>query len=154
MIFLCLFRVISGLNLVGLCDESENIMDIKSVNASPVPSVPARSAEAFSSTPSSAPVVARPVDDSIVAPALAVAPAAQSQEAEQRLNDSVKTINETFKTINSSVRFSVDPDTQRQVVKVMDMDTDTVIRQFPSEEVLSIAKALDKLQGLLIKDKA
>lgn len=128
-------------------------MDIKSVNPSPVPSVPVRSAEVFNPAVASASVVEKPVDDA-TPQAQQVTPAARSQEAEQRLNDSVKTINETFKTINSSVRFSIDPDTQRQVVKVMDMDTDTVIRQFPSEEVLSIAKALDKLQGLLIKDKA
>jgi uncharacterized FlaG/YvyC family protein len=29
-----------------------------------------------------------------------------------------------------------------------------VLRQIPSPEVLSIAKAIDKLQGMLIKDKA
>lgn len=128
-------------------------MDIKSVNPSPVPSVPVRSAEVSGATAASAFVVEKPVDDA-TPQTQQVTPTARSQEAEQRLNDSVKTINETFKTINSSVRFSIDQDTQRQVVKVMDVDTDTVIRQFPSEEVLSIAKALDKLQGLLIKDKA
>jgi len=37
---------------------------------------------------------------------------------------------------------------------VVDMATKDVIRQIPTPEVLAIAKALDKLQGLLVKDKA
>ena len=32
--------------------------------------------------------------------------------------------------------------------------TNEVIRQIPSEEMLEIAKALDRLQGLLVKQKA
>ena len=40
------------------------------------------------------------------------------------------------------------------IVKVMDNATKEVIRQIPSVEMLAIAKALDKIQGLLIKQKA
>ena len=40
------------------------------------------------------------------------------------------------------------------VVKVIDKDSNKVIRQIPSEEVLQISKALDKLQGLLVKQQA
>jgi flagellar protein FlaG len=36
----------------------------------------------------------------------------------------------------------------------MDSQSNEVIRQFPSKEAIEIARALDKLQGLLIKDKA
>jgi len=50
--------------------------------------------------------------------------------------------------------FPFDDDTGRTVVKVVDASTDEVIRQIPSEEVLAIAKALDKLQGVLIKQEA
>jgi len=40
------------------------------------------------------------------------------------------------------------------VVKVVDLETKEVIRQIPSPEVLEIAKAVDQLQGLLIRQKA
>lgn len=50
--------------------------------------------------------------------------------------------------------FSIDEDTGKTVVKVVDASTDEVIRQIPSEEIISIAKALDKLQGLLLKQEA
>ncbi|HEX7633662.1 MAG TPA: flagellar protein FlaG, partial [Noviherbaspirillum sp.] len=45
-------------------------------------------------------------------------------------------------------------DTDRPVVKVVDQQTKTVIRQIPTEETLEIAKALDRVQGLLIRQKA
>jgi len=50
--------------------------------------------------------------------------------------------------------FSIDDDTGKTVIKVVDASTDEVIRQIPSEEIISIAKALDKLKGLLIEQKA
>ena len=53
-----------------------------------------------------------------------------------------------------SLQFSVDDDLGRTVVKVLDTETNEVIRQIPSEEVLAISKAVDKLQGLLIKQQA
>ena len=53
-----------------------------------------------------------------------------------------------------SLQFSLDKDSGKTVVKVMDTDTNEVIRQIPSEEVLAISKAVDKLKGLLIKQQA
>lgn len=50
--------------------------------------------------------------------------------------------------------FSIDNDTGKTVVKVVDSVTDKVIRQIPSEELIAIAKALDKFQGLLLKQEA
>ncbi|MDA0189672.1 MAG: flagellar protein FlaG, partial [Proteobacteria bacterium] len=56
--------------------------------------------------------------------------------------------------VASDIQFSIDEDTGTTVVKIIDRTTDEVIRQIPSEEMLDIAKALDRLQGLLIKQKA
>lgn len=55
---------------------------------------------------------------------------------------------------NSNVQFSIDEDSGIRVVKVVDKDTDQVIRQMPSKEVVELAKALDKLQGLIIRQTA
>ena len=70
------------------------------------------------------------------------------------LNQALQQINDTVRTFSQKLEFSVDKDTEAFVVKVVDRETKEVIRQIPSEEVLNIAKALDKLQGLLIKDQA
>lgn len=53
-----------------------------------------------------------------------------------------------------SLQFSLDKDSGRTVVKVMDTDTNEVIRQIPTEEVLAISQAVDKFKGLLIKQEA
>jgi flagellar protein FlaG len=70
-----------------------------------------------------------------------------AQEAVKRLNDFVA-------PTQSQISFSIDQDSGVSVVKIIDKQSKEVIRQFPSEEAISLAQALDKLQGLLIKDKA
>lgn len=52
------------------------------------------------------------------------------------------------------LQFSIDKGSGKTVVKVMDTGTHKVVRQIPSEEILAMAQQLDKLQGLLVKDKA
>lgn len=69
-------------------------------------------------------------------------------------SDAVKQINEFMKKLSQDLEFSMDSDTDRPVVKVVDQQTKEVIRQIPTQEVLDIAKALDRVQGLLIKQKA
>lgn len=66
----------------------------------------------------------------------------------------VADVNKVIKTLNASLEFQVDEATGMNVVKVVDTDNNEVIRQIPSEEVLVIAKAIDKLQGLIIRQKA
>lgn len=54
----------------------------------------------------------------------------------------------------SSLEFSVDTDTNRIVVKVVDNQTRELVRQIPMEEMLALAKAMNQLQGLLLQTKA
>jgi len=70
------------------------------------------------------------------------------------LQRAVDAINKLLKPIASNIEFSIDQGSGRTLVKVVDTETNTVIRQTPSKEVLAIARELDKLQGLLIREKA
>ena len=54
----------------------------------------------------------------------------------------------------SNLAFEIDDDTGRTIIKITEASTGELIRQIPSEEMLEIAKALDRLQGLLVKQKA
>jgi flagellar protein FlaG len=80
----------------------------------------------------------------------------QSQKvlAELSVEEAVKRLTEFVSPTQSQISFSVDEESGIRVVKVLDKASQEVIRQFPSEEAIEIARALDKLQGLLIKDKA
>jgi len=70
------------------------------------------------------------------------------------INRAAEQINKLIQQFDRNLQFTVDEDTNINVVKVIDTQSEEVIRQMPTEEMLAIAKALDKLQGLLIKDKA
>ena len=63
-------------------------------------------------------------------------------------------INKTIQAASQNLEFSVDKDTHTVVVKIIDQQTKQVLRQIPTEEAMDIAKSLDKLQGLLIKQTA
>ena len=80
------------------------------------------------------------------------APAAsETQASRQELDQAVKDVNDFVGAVNADLRFSVDDDTGRTVVKVIDNATKEVIKQFPSKEILALAKALDGIKGLLVK---
>ncbi len=54
----------------------------------------------------------------------------------------------------SDIQFSLDDESGVTVVKVVDRGTKEVIRQIPSKEMLELAQALERLQGLLIRQQA
>ncbi|MCF6252465.1 MAG: flagellar protein FlaG [Methylococcaceae bacterium] len=69
---------------------------------------------------------------------------AEEQEAsEQALGDAVKQLNSYVQSINRNLEFNIDKDSGQTVVKVIDAETDEMIRQIPNEEALKIAKQLD-----------
>jgi len=63
----------------------------------------------------------------------------------------VNSANEVLKTVNIGLQFAFDKDVGRMVVKLIDSETQDVLKQFPSEEVLALSKALEKMQSALIK---
>ena len=63
------------------------------------------------------------------------------EEAEQR-----------FQTVNRALRFSVDEGSGRTVIRVIDRETDEVIRQIPPEDVLRIAEQIRETGGGLFSD--
>ena len=78
----------------------------------------------------------------------------QKKSNQQELQNSVKQLNDVAKLYTSQLEFSVDKDTNIEVVKVVDQETQKVIRQIPSEDAIRIAKAIGDFKGLLLKDKA
>ena len=87
------------------------------------------------------PVVAQPSDQ--VATDVAPQPA--------QLALAVDDLNKRFKDSHTDLRFSIDDDSGRTVVSVVDGESGTVLRQMPTEEALRVAKALDQALGTLIQ---
>lgn len=80
----------------------------------------------------------------------ALKPAADAKEVKQ----AVDKLNQAVQGFSDTLQFSVEEETKLPIVKLIDIKTKEVIRQFPTEEAISIAKAIDRFQGLLIKDRA
>ena len=74
--------------------------------------------------------------------------------SDEKLQAAVEKIQEFVSAAASDIKFSIDEDSGRTVVKVVERGSQEVIRQIPSQEMLELAKALDKLQGLLIRQQA
>ena len=111
--------------------------------------------------PLGSPVVPK-LDDRTVAGADAAAgartqadPAAKTAApTREEVDTAVKKLNESLPGSSQMLQFSVDHDSHEIVVKLIDQNTKEVVRQIPSVEALQIAKSIDKMQGLLIRQKA
>lgn len=62
----------------------------------------------------------------------------------REIDDAVQDINEYIQAVHRELQFSVDKDSGRTVIKVMDMETQEVIRQIPNEEALKFARMLEE----------
>ena len=82
-------------------------------------------------------------------------PQAAPQISMEALESAVSTLNLAMQQSNQSLEFSVDTNTQRTVVKMVDTNTGELIRQFPSEATLAISRGIDQFQqGLLLTNQA
>ena len=91
----------------------------------------------------------------VVLPQTAVNPVAELSPSAAQLRSAVDSINQALQQSNKNLEFTVDAETKDPVVKLVDSETGDVIRQYPSEEALSIARSIDDFQqGMLIKQEA
>ena len=125
-------------------------MNISSIQNQP-PSVVAQNA----SGPASMPVPPRvPADElQVAAPTKAERSGAQAYSSKQ-LEAAVQQVQSFTQSFTKELQFNIDKDSGQTIVKIVDSTTDEVIRQIPSEEMVAMAKALDQIQGLLIRQKA
>lgn len=130
-------------------------MNISAINSTALPDPASRTAGAESARGSARLVAAEPSQNAGAAQTTQPVAATQKTDVTRaQLEEAVKTANDFINPINNSIEFSLDHDTGVTVVKVIDVATKDVIRQMPSEEMLSITKAIDKVKGLLVQQKA
>lgn len=72
---------------------------------------------------------------------------------QEALRDATQKANLAIEGLRSDLKFTVDEETGYDVVRFVDVKTKEVIRQIPAQEMLVIAKRLDELRGLLIKER-
>lgn len=72
----------------------------------------------------------------------------------EQVKEAVQQIEQFTQSVAQNLKFSIDEDTGKTVVRIVDMQTQEVIRQIPSEEAIRIAGALGKIQGVLFNGQA
>ena len=70
-----------------------------------------------------------------------------------RLENLKAEINRFLRESRSSVRFSIDEDLERIIVKVVDGETGETIRQYPPSEIIGVMKRLKEMRGVLFDGK-
>ncbi|OQW39474.1 MAG: flagellar biosynthesis protein FlaG [Proteobacteria bacterium SG_bin4] len=120
------------------------ISQLNGTNSSPVPPLT---------------TTARKIPGSSTENAASVAPTIGSKignvvESAEQVKQAVQKIQGTVNNLAQNLQFSIDEDTGKTIIKVMDVHTEEVIRQIPTEEAVKIARTLDKVQGLLFNGKA
>ncbi|MGR8918981.1 MAG: flagellar protein FlaG [Gammaproteobacteria bacterium] len=70
------------------------------------------------------------------------------------LDEAVNEIARESHIVQRSLRFTVDEESGRTIITVVDRETEEVIRQIPAEEVRNIAARLRSGDGILLKETA
>jgi flagellar protein FlaG len=87
------------------------------------------------------------------APLQAASP--QQTPSKEQLQQIVKDMKELVPpVVANNLQFSMDDSTGKVIVRITDAQTGEMIRQIPSEELLEIARSLDRMQGLLLRQTA
>ena len=72
-----------------------------------------------------------------------------SKLTREDVEDMVEALEDFANTVQTRLNFSIDDSTEDVVVKIMDKETDEVIKQFPAEEILKLREKMQDLSGLL-----
>ena len=79
---------------------------------------------------------------------------ADKEPSREQLTKAVSALNQSSQMKTQGIEFSIDEDSQRTVVKVIDQETKEVLRQIPTREALELAKTFDSAKGSLISQSA
>jgi flagellar protein FlaG len=78
----------------------------------------------------------------------------EKKVSEQDVKKIVHEINEHLQLSNTELNFSVDEESKKMVMKVVNKTTGELIRQIPAEDALRLAAHISKLLGILVDENA
>ncbi|MDD5067124.1 MAG: flagellar protein FlaG [bacterium] len=72
---------------------------------------------------------------------------------EQDISDAIEKMNKTIEIFNKKLKMSYDEESKRVVVRIIDSETDKVIKEIPTKEVLDYIHRLHQMIGVFIDSK-
>lgn len=80
------------------------------------------------------------------------------QSGSAGLDEALRDLTGYVQNVQRNLQFNVDDDSGQTIIRVVDTETEEVIRQIPSEEVVALARHLKSMsegeQGLFLQEKA
>ena len=73
--------------------------------------------------------------------------------AKSTIDSTISETNSKIKMSNTQLQYSIDEETQRISIKIIDKDTDKVIREVPPEETLEAIKKIWEIAGIIVDEK-
>lgn len=84
------------------------------------------------------------------APEPAISNTGDHERDAPQIDAAIAAANRSMRNVATNLQFEKDLTSGKVVVRVIDTDTQQVLRQMPSEEMLAMGKALERLKGLMI----
>ena len=98
--------------------------------------------------------VSTPVAGTPPATASAVPQAEVREATRAQVELAVAQANRHMTAVAPSLQFEIDPDSKQVLIRLVDRQDQRVLRQVPSPEMLAIARALVRMQSLLVRTRA
>ncbi|WP_413701350.1 flagellar protein FlaG [Psychromonas sp. KJ10-10] len=76
-----------------------------------------------------------------------------TEQSSSTVKETVEEMNAFFQNMQRNLSFSVDEESGEKVISVRDSETEEVIRQIPSEELVVLRKKMDDVVGILFDTK-
>ncbi len=70
----------------------------------------------------------------------------EEEQSKENIEEAVESVASFVNSVNKNVDFLVDEDSGRTIIKVVDVKSQELIRQFPSDEIISMANRIKELQ--------
>jgi flagellar protein FlaG len=78
---------------------------------------------------------------------------AQQKISRQEIENQAKALEKTFLAFNRRVELSVNDTINQVIIKVVDAETDKVIKEIPAEEIQHLIARIKETIGLLVDEK-
>ena len=75
----------------------------------------------------------------------------ETEPDEEQLQQVATDLTDMVAMMQKGLKFSVDDDSGKRVIKVQDIESGDIIRQIPSEEALQLAQKITEVSGVLMK---
>jgi flagellar protein FlaG len=80
-------------------------------------------------------------------------PPEQKKLTRQEIENQAKTLEKTFLVFNRRIQLSVNDQINQVIIKVVDAETDKVIKEIPAEEIQHLIARIKETIGLLVDEK-